>query len=140
MPTLRTYAVFICHDWEYSDEYYRIYDLLDCAPNFRWHNLSVPEHEPLDTNDMLEKNLRDQIRPADVLLVLAGMYTARSQWMDWEMAFARRVGKSIIGVRPWGNVQLPVVVQNNADKIVGWNSDSIVNAMQSGGTPHGSKE
>jgi hypothetical protein len=130
MPSLRTYFLFICHDWEYSDEYYRICELLDGAPNFSWKNLSVPEHDPLDTNDMLEKNLRDQIRPADVMLVLAGMYTARSHWMDWEMAFARRIGKSIIGVRPWGNVQLPVVVQRNADEIVGWNTDSIVAAIR----------
>ena len=126
MPTLRTYFVFICHDWEYSDEYYRVCQLLDRAPHFRWKNQSVPEHDPLDTDDMLQKNLRDQIRPADVMLVLAGMYTARSGWMDWEMAFARRIGKSIIGVKPWGNVQLPVVVQLNADDIVGWNTGSIV--------------
>jgi hypothetical protein len=130
MPTLRTYSVFICHDWEYSDEYYRICRFLNDAPNFSWRDLSVPEHDPLDTDDMLQKNLRDQIRPADVMLVLAGMYTARSQWMDWEMDFARRIGKSIVGVRPWGNVQLPVVVQRNADEIVGCNTDTIVAAIR----------
>lgn len=130
MPALRTYNVFICHDWEYSDEYSRICQFLDGAPNFRWRNLSVPEHDPLDTNDMLQKNLRNQIRPAEVMLVLAGMYSARSGWMDWEMAFARRIGKAIIGVRPWGNVQLPVVVQRNADEIVGWNTHSIVSAIR----------
>ena len=30
---------------------------------------------------------------------------------DWEMAFSRRIGQAIIGVKPWGNVQLPTVVQ-----------------------------
>ena len=130
MPTLRTYSVFICHDWEYSDEYHRVCKFLNDAPSFAWENLSVPEHDPLDTNDMLQKNLRDQIRPADVMLVLAGMYSARSGWMDWEMQFSRRIGKAIIGVRPWGNVQLPSVVQQNADEIVGWNSGSIVNAIR----------
>ncbi|MGH7581639.1 MAG: TIR domain-containing protein [Gemmatimonadales bacterium] len=130
MPTLRSYCLFICHDWEYSQEYHRVSRFLEQAPNFRWRNVSVPEHAPLDTDDMLEKNLRDQIRPADVMLVLAGMYTARSRWMDWEMAFARRIGKSIIGVRPWGNVQLPVVVQRNATEIVGWNTDTIVGAVR----------
>ncbi len=130
MPTLRTYSVFICHDWEYGDDYYRICGFLNNAPNFSWENRSVPGHDPLDTNDMLQKNLRDQIRPADVMVVLAGMYSARSGWMDWEMEFARRIGKSIIGIKPWGNVQLPLVVQNNADEIVGWNSDSIVGAIR----------
>jgi len=130
VPSLRTYSIFICHDWEYSDEYYRNCDLLDCAPNFRWRNLSVPEHDPLDTDQVLQKNLRDQIRPADVMLVLAGMYTARSAWMDWEMAFARRIGTHIIGVRPWGNVQAPVIVQRNAAEIVGWNMTTIVAAIR----------
>lgn len=130
MPALRTYDIFICHDWEYSDEYYRVCELLNAAPNFSWRNRSVPEHDPLDTNDKLQKNLRDQIRPADVMLVLAGMYSARSGWMDWEMSFARRIGQSIIGIRPWGNTRFPDVVQRNASEIVGWNTDSIVAAVR----------
>ncbi len=130
MPALRTYSIFICHDWEYSDSYNRICGFLDGAPNFDWDNQSVPEHDPLDTDDMLQKNLRDQIRPADVMLVLAGMYSAHSGWMDWEMAFARRIGKPIIGIKPWGNVQLPNVVQDNADEIVGWNTSTIVDAIR----------
>lgn len=130
MPKLRKYAVFICHDWEYSADYLRICEFLNGAPNFRWKNLSVPEHEPLDTDEMLQKNLRDQIRPAEVVLVLAGMYSVRSTAMDWEMQFARRIGTPIVGVRPWGNAQLPVVVQKNAREIVGWNTDSIVKAIR----------
>ncbi len=130
MPTLRTYSIFICHDWEYSDDYYRICEFLDDAPNFVWKNLSVPEHDPLETDDMLQKNLRDQIRPADVMLVLAGMYTARSGWMDWEMQFAHRIGKTIIGIKPRGNVQIPVVVEYHADEIIGWNSENIVKAIR----------
>lgn len=130
MPTLRTYSVFICHDWEYSDSYHRVCAFLNDAPHFRWKNLSVPDHDPLDTDDLLEKNLRDQVRPADVMLVMAGMYSARSVWMDWEMRFARRIGKSIIGIKPRGNALLPLVVQNNADEIVGWNGGSIVNAIR----------
>lgn len=130
MPTLRTYTVFICHDWEYSADYYRICEFLNAATYFSWRDLSVPEHDPLDTNDNLAKNLRDQIRPADVMLVLAGMYSARSEWMRWEMDFARRIGKPIIGIKPWGNVMLPATVQQNADEIVGWNTATIVDAIR----------
>ncbi len=130
MPALRTYSVFICHDWAYSDDYYRICQFLEAAPNFDWENRSVPEHDPLDTNDQLEKNLRDQIRAANVMLVVAGMYSARSGWMDWEMAFARRIGKPIIGIRPWGNERLPRVVQDNADEMVGWNTSTIIRAIR----------
>jgi hypothetical protein len=130
MPALKTYSVFICHDWEYSDDYYRVCAFLDNAPNFRWKNQSVPEHDPLDQNDQLEYNLRNQIRPADVVLVLAGMYTARSDWMDWEMAFARRIGTPIIGIAPWASQVIPVAVQKNAREVVGWRRDSVVSAIR----------
>ncbi len=130
MPALRTYALFICHDWKYSDAYYRICQFLDGASIFEWKNVSLPEHDRLGTDDMLQKNLRNRFRPADVMLVLAGMYLAPSEWMDWEMAFARRIGKAIIDVRPWGNVQFPVAVQRKADEIVGWNASAIVAAIR----------
>ena len=130
MPTLRQYSVFICHDWEYGDDYRRIEWFLSDAPNFRWKNLSVPEHDPLDTDDQLEYNLRNQMRPAEIMLVLGGMYTSRSRWMDFEMSFARRIGKPIIGIAPWGARVLPRVVQNNAVEIVGWQQQSIVDAIR----------
>ncbi len=129
MPALRTYSVFICHDWEYSSDYHRVCEFLG-APNFAWRNLSVPEHDPLADDKTLEYELRNQVRPANIMLVLAGMYTARSRWMDWEMAFARRIGKPIIGVRPWGSQRIPVAVQKNATEIVGWNTNSIVSAIR----------
>jgi hypothetical protein len=130
MPGLRTYSVFICHDWEYSPEYTRVCEFLDGAPNFRWENRSVPEHDPLANDETLQYELRNQIRPADVMLVCAGMYTAHSEWMDWEMAFARRIGKPIIGVIPWGNRRVPVAVQKNATDTVGWNTSTIVAAIR----------
>ena len=133
MPALRRCLIFICHDWEYSHDYYRIYDILHAAPNFEWENLSVPDHDPLDTNAQLQYNLRNQIRPAHVMLVLSGMYTAHSKWMDWEMAFARRIGKPILGIAPWGSRVIPRTVQSNADEIIGWRQDSIVSAIRQHG-------
>ena len=130
MPRLRTYSLFICHDWEYSEEYDRVCQFLDEAPNFEWENLSVPEHDPLANDESLEYELRNQIRPADVLLVLAGMYTAYSAWMDWEMAFAKRIGKAIVGIVPWGARRIPAGVQANATDIVGWNTGAIVSAIR----------
>ena len=130
MPSLRTYLIFICHDWEYSDDYLRVCDFLNDAKYFDWENRSVPEHDPLDTDQKLGYNLRNQMRPAHVMLVLAGMYTARSRWMDWEMAFARRIGKPILGVAPWGNRVVPRAVQDNATEIVGWRTGSIVGAIR----------
>jgi hypothetical protein len=130
MPNLRGYGVFICHDWEYNRDYYRICDFLDDAEYFRWSNLSVPEHEPLATDESLERNLRNQIRPADVMLVVAGMEAARSAWMKWEINFARRIGTPIVGIRPWGGIQIPNLISRSSRDIVGWNGGSIVSAVR----------
>lgn len=130
MPTLRDYSVFICHDWEYSSEYGRVVEFLDASPNFRWENRSVPEHDPLANDETLQYELRNQIRPADVVLVTAGMYAAYSKWMDWEMAFARRIGTPIVGIVPRGNMRVPVAVQKNSTELVGWNTNSIVSAVR----------
>lgn len=42
-----------CHGWEYAADYYRIEEFLDGAHNFRWRNLDVSEHDPMDTHEKL---------------------------------------------------------------------------------------
>jgi hypothetical protein len=38
MPHLNTYDLFISHAWDYNAEYYRLVDMLNNAPNFKWRN------------------------------------------------------------------------------------------------------
>jgi hypothetical protein len=137
MPALRKYRVFISHVWDYGADYYRIVEFLNEAPNLYWENLSVPKHNPV-TSEELEKELRNQMRPADVFIILAGMYAAHSDWIDFELQFARRIGRPIIGVRPWGAERMPTAIQNAAIEIVGWNGGSVVSAIRRHALPSGS--
>ena len=136
MPVLRTYRLFISHAWHRSEHYSRVVFWLRSTPNFRWENLSVPEHDPIYGSD-LEYELRNQMRPADAFVILAGMYANHSYWIDFELSFARRIGRPIIGVRPWGAERLPIAIQNAARKIVGWNGNSIVSAVRHLALPSG---
>jgi hypothetical protein len=52
MPYLRSYRVFISHSWDYGYDYERVVRFLYEARNFRWENLSVPEHDPLQSDDL----------------------------------------------------------------------------------------
>lgn len=131
MPALRAYKVFISHAWDYSEDYYRLEKFLNEAPNFAWTNLSVPAHDPILTSAQLTARLNDQMRPANVFLILCGMYVSHSDWIQYEINFARRIGRPIIGIRPWGSERIPEAVQNGATEIVGWSSDSIVSAIRS---------
>lgn len=130
MPTLRAYKVFISHAWKHSDGYKRAVEFLNVAPSFSWINLSVPKHDPLETSEQLTARLNDQMRPANVFLILGGMYVSHSDWIQYEINFARRIGRPIIGVRPWGSERTPEAVTRAAKEIVGWNTDSIVSAIR----------
>jgi hypothetical protein len=129
MPALRTYHVFISHAWHRSTDYDRIVQFLDDAPNFRWANLSVPKHDPMYGSD-LNYEVRNQMRPADAFVIIAGMYAAHSGWIDFELAFARRIGRPIIGVWRRGSQRMPLAIERTAVEVVGWNGASIVRAIR----------
>jgi hypothetical protein len=128
MPELRAYPVFISHAWKHNDEYYRLAKMLDEAPNFKWRNCSVPEHDPLQGD--LEEGLRKQIRPASVVLILAGIYATHSDWIQFEIDFASGLDKSIVGLKPWGSDRIPANVDAAAAEMVGWNTSTIVDAIR----------
>lgn len=133
MPQLRIYRTFVSHAWRYSDEYNRMVELLDSTPSLICWNYSVPKAEPLDarSTNSLKQALVRQINPVQVVLILAGMYVAHSDWIQFEIDYALGLNKPIIGVRPWGSERIPQAVTNAAKQIVGWNTSSIVSAIRS---------
>lgn len=132
MPSLYPYRLFVSHAWSYSDSYNRMIALLDAANYFTYRNYSVPRADPIDANSRarLEEALRTQIRPVQVVLIIAGMYVNHSDWIQFEMDFARGLGKPIIGVRPYGAERTPQAVINAADEMVNWSTTSVVDAIR----------
>lgn len=132
MPHLHQYRIFISHAWKYNKEYYRLTKFLDNATNFRFANYSVPKHSPVDANNKskLKEQLRRQIRPVEVVIVLGGMYVSYSDWIQFEIDYASNLQKPILGIAPWGSTRIPKAVQGSADKIVGWNTSTIVSAIR----------
>jgi len=132
MPELKTYRIFISHAWTYSDEYDRLVDMLNKAPYFYWQNYSVPAYDPLHTKTKreLEQSLYNQIRPTNIVIVLAGMYVPYREWIEKEIDIATEMKKPIIGVVPWGGERIPLRVQNAVNEMVRWNTSSIVDAIR----------
>lgn len=129
---LKTYRIFVSHAWTYNDEYYKLMSMLDAASNFYYQNYSVPEHDPLHTrtNRELEQELYHQIRPTNIVIILAGMYVSYRRWIQKEINIALKMDKPMIGIMPWGSQGIPQAVQDAADEIVGWNTSSIVRAIR----------
>lgn len=123
--------LFVPHAWDYGEEYQRLLSLLEDAEDFNFNDYSIPREDPIDADTIkqLEEGLRDQIRHATVVLIPAGMYVAYSTSIQKEIELAKQLGKPIVAVKPWGSEVIPTFIQDNADIIVGWSKDSIVDAI-----------
>lgn len=57
--------------------------------------------------------------------------TKQSAWVNWEIEYAAKQGKRIIGI--WGRGEkgcdLPAALREYADAMVGWDSDAIIDAI-----------
>lgn len=127
------YAVFIPHSWEYGQEYARLVRLLKNADRFESRNYSVPKDEKFEgkTDEELEEIIREkQIKPASVVVVPAGVYSTHSDWIKKEVKIAKEEDKPILGVKPWGNKRTSSFVKKHADKVVGWNTDSVADGIR----------
>lgn len=132
----KTYNLFISHSWSYSDAYEKLIALLDNDSNFSYKNYSVPKDDPINnatTDKALKDAIKNQMQYASVVLILAGVYSTYSKWIDKEIDLAQNgfsTPKKIIAIEPWGSEKTSTKVKNAADKIVKWQTSSIVNAIK----------
>lgn len=124
--------LFISHAWQYDQAYLTLTKWFNDEPNFSWSNCSIPSTDALPdkTTKGLAAGITRQINPAQGVLIIAGMYSAYSGWIDYEIAEATRLNKVIIGIRPWGQERTPIKVQNAATVMVNWNSASIISTVR----------
>lgn len=129
----KTYRLFISHSWAYGDAYDRLVELLNSYPGFSWVNYSVPKNDPIHNarNDaQLYSAIRAQIAPVNCVVMLAGVYSTYSNWINKEIAISKSdYNKPIIAVEPWASEKTSAVVKASADEIVKWQSKSIVEAI-----------
>ncbi|MCB7512448.1 TIR domain-containing protein [bacterium 210917-SL.2.15] len=132
----KTYHIFISHSWAYSDAYEKLINLLDKDSSFSYADYSVPKDDPIHdagTSKELYEAIKTQMSKASVVLILAGVYSTYSKWINKEIEIAQNefsTAKPIIAIQPWGAEKTSSVVKDAADKIVGWNSSSIINAIK----------
>lgn len=127
------YNLFISHSWNYNNTYDDLVRLLNNKPYFSYKNYSVPKNDPIHnaSNDyQLKSAIRQQMRPASCVLILAGVYATYSKWINIEIELAKELNKKIIAIEPRASKSTSTIVKNSADRIVRWNTDSIVNAIR----------
>lgn len=75
--------------------------------------------------------LAPKIQKAGAFIVYISDKTKNSDYVNWEIEYAHKLGKRIIGV--WGNdekgCELPEALENYRDALVGWHGASIADAI-----------
>ncbi|MCQ1764717.1 TIR domain-containing protein [Neorhizobium galegae] len=136
------YDVFISHAWSYSERYVGVIRLLDTATQnlswFSYRDYSVPRNEPIVAPNenvrisVLKDRLKEQIRQASCVIVPAGMYVNERYWIQTEIDLALNgfmYPKPIIGIRRRNQQRTPVELEQQADVMVNWNSNSLAGAI-----------
>lgn len=126
------YRIFISHSWNYSNQYDSIIEFLD-KQGIEYYNHSVPKDDPVHTNGTdkdLYSAIDAKIRGCSCVIILAGVYASYSKWINKEIEIAQTYGKPIIAVKYWGASRFSSVVIDAADKVVGWNSKSVADAIK----------
>ena len=132
----KNHRLFISHSWAYTDSYEKLVALLNNRAYFSHTNYSVPKDNPVHTNGTdreLHEAIKNKISQCHVVIILAGVYSSYSKWIKKEISIANNefsTPKKIIAIEPWGSEKTSKIVKDNADKIVKWNTESIVSAIR----------
>ncbi|MBU5280707.1 TIR domain-containing protein [Anaerostipes hadrus] len=81
--------------------------------------------------EYIKSLIRPQIDWAGTTIVLIGKNTNKSEYVNWEIEYAARKGKRIVGVYLPGesNNELPEAFNKYGDSLRKWNAESIISGI-----------
>lgn len=129
----QTKNVFISHVHGDDAGLAKVKDLLaKHGMNIRDSSINSSNPNNAKSEDYIKSQiLAPQIDWAGTLVVYVSPKTKDSDWVNWEIDYAHKLGKRIVGV--WENgakdCDLPDALNNYADAVVGWSGSSIVDAI-----------
>lgn len=130
--------IFISHSWAYSQHYDRLAEWIFGSSwsvnqqRIYFFDTSVPKHDPIHyapNDQMLQQAIFERIFRSDVVVIPTGIYANYSKWIGKEIDGSRIYRKAILAVDLWAKQRTSSVVRNAADEVVGWNKQSVVDAL-----------
>jgi len=77
----------------------------------------------------LQVEIATRIAASDVVIAFPALYSAYSDWIEFEVQQAWNAYKPILAVIPWGQKNLSSFVMDRASLEAGWNGKSIRNGI-----------
>jgi hypothetical protein len=123
--------LFVTHAWEENDDYTRVFEYLEASGTFYYVNTSQPHAKrPIDKESQRE-DLRRQIAPCEVVIVLPAAYRAAPELVLFEMTFAKAADRPIVAMENFGSTEpLAKAIKDVADEVSAWNERSLIDALR----------
>lgn len=128
-----THNVFMSHRHE-DDHHIANFKQLMEGRGVQIRDASITSDRPNQASNpdyIKSEILAPGIQWAGKLVVIITPDTKNHDWVAWEIEYANRLGKPIIGVWAPGSAgcEAPEPLEKHADAIIGWNSDRILRAL-----------
>lgn len=125
--------VFISHVHEDDDGLAKLKDLIGKG-GLTVRDSSINKTNPNDAKNpdyIKSQILAPQIQWASTLLVYITLKTKESEWVNWEIEYAAKLGKRVIGIYAHGenDCEIPEALEKYADDMRGWQSEGIIDAI-----------
>ncbi len=123
--------LFVTHSWDENDDYSRVFEYLEAPGTFYYHNTSLPHGKrPVDKESEREE-LRRQIAPCEVIIVVPAAYRASPDLVLFQMNFAKAADRPIVAMENFGSTEpLPKAIADLADEVSAWNERSLIDALK----------
>ena len=91
--------------------------------------------DPMQGRFRAERKVSDGLFPsndeANLTFNLEGILEEPMSWVNWEIEYAEKLGKRIVGVYAHGanECDIPEALEKYADDVRGWNSEGVIDAI-----------
>ncbi len=128
-----TKNVFISHVHEDDEGLGKLKDLVGShGMTVRDYSIRADNPNNAHSEEYIKSEiLAPRIQQSSTLVVYVSPTTKNSPWVDWEIEYAQKQDKRIIGVWAYGEqgCDLPDALRDYHDAVVGWSGSRIIDAI-----------
>lgn len=126
------YRVFVTHLFKPDEDYQRVFEYLESRDNFFYVNsANIEAMPPAGGADAIKEVLREQIRPAEVVIMPIAIFESNPDLVRFQMDVAQASKKPILGIKSFGDtVVIRKDIVDRCEDIIDWNDRSLINAIK----------
>jgi hypothetical protein len=123
--------IFVTHVFSSHPDYHRVFEYLESSSNFFYKNCSTPEMPKAGGKEAMKQALLEQIRAAEIVIVVSSMYSENRDWIAYQMDVAQAADIPIVALAGFGGTgRIPEEVKGRAAEVIEWNERLMVDAVR----------